>query len=315
MRIIASQIFCNFVIASEETRGIRYLLGGILINIKMNSFYDHHENDGFYDLFSVVSKEDDYFSEQNVQMRLHLLSNDLSHALPIRLLFQQPSVNFYRRKDGFLQMLRISDNNNRILWKLIIDPDFLNFEYSISFTAAKNSDFYQLVFNRFLLQHTFINHHGLIIHAAGGSMHGKGMVFPAVSGTGKSTLSHLLLPFPENQLYSEERIIMRKMNYGWQLWGTPWKGTGEIARNESAPLSALVFLSQAPQTKISELAPSAALRRLLETVSIPWYSQEWTDKGLAVCESLLRDIPAFELAFRPDQTAVQAVADLAASLS
>jgi hypothetical protein len=197
---------------------------------------------------------------------------------------------------------------------LTINPEFSRFEYKLSPEAAERNELHKLFFNRFLLQHTFINHHGLIIHAAGGAIHGKGMVFPAVSGTGKSTLSHLLLPFPENQLYSEERIIMRKMDDGWQLWGTPWKGTGVIARNESASLSALVFLSQAPQTKISELAPSAALRRLLETVSIPWYSQEWTDKGLAVCESLLRDIPAFELAFRPDQTAVQAVADLAASL-
>lgn len=107
---------------------------------------------------------------------------------------------------------------------------------------------------------------------------------------------------------------MRRMNDGWHLWGTPWKGTGSIACNESAPLSALVFLSQAPQSKVTPISPSVALRRLLETVSIPWYSQEWTDKGLAVCESLLRDIPAFELAFRPDQTAVQAVEQLAASL-
>ncbi len=208
----------------------------------------------------------------------------------------------------------LAENGKDTLWCLVVDHDFFCFEYSLSPEAIETIDLFQLAFNRFLLQHTFINHHGLIIHAAGGSINGKGMVFPAVSGTGKSTLSHLLLPYPENQLFSEERIIMRRLDDGWHLWGTPWKGTGSIARNESAPLSALVFLSQAPETKITPLSTSAALRRLLETVSIPWYSHEWTDKGLAVCESLLRDIPAFELAFRPDETAVQAVADFAASL-
>lgn len=218
-------------------------------------------------------------------------------------------------EDNAFKIFYSNEDNSQLLWYIDIDAKFSSFSYKISQkTTSKDKDFGALAFNRFLLQHTFINHHGLIIHAAGGSISGKGMVFPAVSGTGKSTLSHLLLPFSENQLFSEERIIMRRLDDGWHLWGTPWKGTGSIARNESAPLSALVFLSQAPETKITPLSTSAALRRLLETVSIPWYSQEWTDKGLAVCESLLRDIPAFELAFRPDETAVQAVADFAASL-
>lgn len=228
--------------------------------------------------------------------------------------FSDQRIILYKKKTGNLKLRCLAENGKDVLWNLSFDPEFSHFEYSLSPEAIKTSDLFQLTFNRFLFQHTYINHNGLIIHAAGGSISGKGMVFPAVSGTGKSTLSHLLLPYPENQLFSEERLIMRQVNDSWRLWGTPWHGTGVIARNESAPLSALVFLSQAPVTKISELSPSAALRRLLETVSIPWYSQEWTDKGLAVCESLLRDIPAFELAFRPDQTAVQAVADLAASL-
>jgi hypothetical protein len=229
-------------------------------------------------------------------------------------IFSSQRSSLYKTADGTLQLCQLSENRKDILWSLSLDPKFSRFEYSLSPEAGETSDLFQLAFNRFLFQHTFINHHGLIIHAAGGSIRGKGMVFPAISGTGKSTLGHLLLPHSENQLFSEERIIMRQMDDAWQLWGTPWHGTGVIAHNESAPLSALVFLSQAPVTKISELSPSTALRRLREVVSIPWYSPKWTEKGLAICESLLRDIPAFELAFRPDQTAVQAVADLAASL-
>ncbi len=202
-----------------------------------------------------------------------------------------------KNKRDFQLFYFLDDEKKNIDWLIKFDNTFSRFHLSFKDSVSLWGNCSSFFFDRFLFQHTFINHHGLIIHAAGGSINGKGMVFPAVSGTGKSTLSHLLLPFSENQLFSEERIIMRRLDDGWHLWGTPWKGTGSIARNESAPLST-----------------SAALRRLLETVSIPWYSQEWTDKGLAVCESLLRDIPAFELAFRPDETAVQAVADFAASL-
>lgn len=173
---------------------------------------------------------------------------------------------------------------------------------------------YNSAADAFLLQYSFINHHGLIIHAGGGSVHGKGIVFAGTSGAGKSTLSELLDSSPNNRLYSDERLVVRSVDEQWNVWGTPWQGTGSIARNETSPLSALVFLRQAEETKITDLSPSAGLHRLLQVVSIPWYSAEWTNKGLAVCESLIQDIPMFELAFRPDQSAVQLVEHFAAEL-
>ncbi|MGX9727750.1 MAG: hypothetical protein ACTFAK_10655 [Candidatus Electronema sp. VV] len=261
--------------------------------------------------FEIDSAEDKRKNDKRGRVRIFLSKKQFSPQPECQIFFSDTKIKFYKTKNEKYQIIHFANNEKDILWHVTSNHDFSHAEYSFSI-EAKN--LFQLIFSRFVLQHTFINHHGLIIHAAGGSIKGKGMVFPAVSGTGKSTLSHLLLPYPENQLFSEERIIMRRMDDNWRLWGTPWHGTGVIARNESAPLNALVFLNQAPETKISKLPPSVALRRLLETVSIPWYSQEWTDKGLTVCESLLRTIPAYELAFRPDQTAVQAVAELAASL-
>ena len=271
-------------------------------------------NDDIIKVHKFLQPEKSRYCHSDIYLYFFLLSEYSQENG--RILLVQKKFVYRQIGDDYFQLSEFADKKKKeIIWSINIDKNFSRFQYCFFEVIKPCVNYIEYwFFNRFLLQHTFINHHGLIIHAAGGSIHGKGMVFPAVSGTGKSTLSHLLSPFPENQLYSEERIIMRRMNDGWQLWGTPWKGTGSIARNESAPLSALVFLSQAPQTKISELTPPAALRRLLETVSIPWYSQEWIDKGLAVCESLLRDIPAFELAFRPDETAVQAVEQLAALL-
>ncbi|WPD23014.1 MAG: hypothetical protein SD837_00325 [Candidatus Electrothrix scaldis] len=173
---------------------------------------------------------------------------------------------------------------------------------------------YNSAADAFLLQYSFINYHGLIIHAGGGSIQGKGIVFAGTSGAGKSTLSELLSASPNNRLYSDERLVVRSVDEQWNVWGTPWQGTGSIARNENAPLSALVFLRQAGETQITQLSPSAGLHRLLQVVSVPWYSEEWTNKGLTVCESLIQDIPMFELAFRPDQTAVEAVEELAVKL-
>ncbi|MCI5146050.1 MAG: hypothetical protein D3923_11090 [Candidatus Electrothrix sp. AR3] len=196
---------------------------------------------------------------------------------------------------------------------------FSQFDYfGITQKIQLSSNLYQCVqhaANKFLLTHSFLNHQGLIIHAAGGSILDKGIAFAAPSGTGKSTLSQLLLAHSSNRLFSEERLIIRFVNDTWKIWGTPWQGSGNIARNASTPLSALLFLRQAQQTKITPLSPSTGLHQLLKVVSIPWYSKEWTNKGLTVCEALVQKIPMFELAFRPDQSAVQAVQELAASLN
>lgn len=212
-----------------------------------------------------------------------------------------------------------SDTSQRPFVCINVNKDFSEFKHiyfhnELDLQKSGIIDIYRTVANSLLLQHSIINQQGLIFHAAGGRVQNKGMVFTAPSGTGKSTLSHLLLSSSGNKLFSEERIIIRSVGDGWHLWGTPWCGTGSIALNDSSPLSALVFLSQAEQTSIKPLAPSAALHRLLKVVSIPWYSEEWTNKGLAICEELIREIPMYELSFTPDQSAVSAVEELAGAI-
>lgn len=295
---------------------IDILFGGFRIAIKA---YDDilHKHNICADIFPCFSTPKDIFLQMQalaIEFFLKELTLDEVISNKKKKIYLHERTTLCKTGTDSLQLLCLNEEETKTSWELNLNSEFSHFEYSLSSEVITNEALHFLLFNRFLFQHTFINNHGLIIHAAGGSIYGKGLVFPAISGTGKSTLSHLLLPFPENQLYSEERIIMRRMNDDWHLWGTPWKGSGSIIRNESTPLSALVFLRQAPTTKISELSPSVALRRLLEVVSIPWYDQKWTNKGLVVCESLLREIPAFELAFRPDQSAIQAVEQLAVSI-
>lgn len=235
------------------------------------------------------------------------------------LVFSEKYYRIHEVLNGF-QVLRYGVQQQRTPYLTIkTDLQFSDFTYCFHRTSCC-SEKKQAVFpagsalDLLLLKHSIINHQGLILHAAGGSVQGKGMVFSGRSGIGKSTICRLLSQSQGNILFSEERIIIRSHDTGWKVWGTPWHGESKIALNESAPLGTLVFLRQARKTTITSLHPSEALRRLLQTASIPWYSEEWTNKGLAVCETLLQDIPIFELAFRPDHSAVQAVERLAGEL-
>jgi hypothetical protein len=289
-----------------------FKIGEMSIDLKISDLLLKHQSQitGFVEKFiSPLDKEAEVKNIINFSHARHasMLKNVLLHDNYFKLAAEDSGVIYirFRNKDKLNPYISVRVSNCFSYFNLCLHPDSDDFPIiDPSRTAA----------DPFLLQHTFINHQGLIIHAAGGSVQGKGMIFSGPSGAGKSTLSLLLESVPNNRLFSDERVIARSMQDGWHVWGTPWHGTGNIARNENAPLSALVFLTQAEETKITALPPSAGLRRLLQVVSIPWYSKEWTNKGLAVCESLIQAVPIFELAFRPDQTAAEAVERLASSL-
>lgn len=227
----------------------------------------------------------------------------------------------FQHDSGFLVQQFIPGDEKRPLLSIEINKQYTNLKFHFDCDRYlfcypgqyKKINSFSHATDQLLLHPTFLNNHGIAIHSSGGFVQDKGLIFAAPSGTGKSTLAHLLLSH-DNRLFSEERIIARHYQGTWTAWGTPWHGSGNIARNESAPLAALIFLSQAPETKITELSPSKALHRLLQVASILWYSEEWTQKGLDLCEQLIQEIPAYELAFTPDQSAVRAVEQLAAAL-
>ena len=286
-----------------------YSIGGIIFSLE-SDFPVTAEKRFFTEGLSCPADRNDILSVR--------ITSCLRAYSKIDKIFSLQRTNLYTTEEGYLQEFYSTDDKKDLLWTVAVNRTFSQFEYVLhphqDGRVFPVTDPYGSVSGIFLLQHSFINRQGIIIHAVGGSIQGKGIAFAAPSGTGKSTLGRLLLHSPENRLFSEDRLIVRSMNDQWHLWGTPWYGEGDIARNESAPLAAFIFLRQSKKNKINKLSSSDGLPRLLQTVSIPWYSEEWTSKGLALCELLLRDIPVFEFAFMPNQTAVQAVERFAAEL-
>jgi hypothetical protein len=289
---------------------IYYEIGGLSICIDIDSDLNKKIFFDDYDL-NFISND---IKNCNVFIKLtQLLINDDQPSC-LNKIFTHGRMVFYSFLNEYIQMFYETEKMVGKIWNLIVNNDFSRFFYYICENSKEKIYPCKLASSVFLLQHSFINCKGLIVHAAGGSIQGKGLLFAAPSGTGKSTLSRLLSSSSRNHFFSEDRLIIRPLNDVWRVWGTPWRGSGNIARNESELLAALVFLRQSHETKVSPLSAADGLRRLLQVVSIPWHSPEWTNKGLAVCESLIQVIPMFELAFRPDQTAVHAVEQLLAAL-
>ena len=162
---------------------------------------------------------------------------------------------------------------------------------------------------------------GLLVHAAGAILNGRGLIFPAVSGTGKSTLSGLLeTEFPES-VVCDERIAVRpgevrdEATSRWIMAGTPWASTAGIARKTAAPLAALVFLEQAPECAISPIPASDAARRMLPLISVDWKNNELADRGVAALDALLASVPACVFRFPKSAAAARFIAAWAETLA
>ena len=141
---------------------------------------------------------------------------------------------------------------------------------------------------------------GFIVHSCGWSCNGKSVLFPGVSGAGKTTLCRQLLAAGQGVVLSDDRVVLREGADGFRACGTPWPGDAKQARDESAPLAALCFIEKSPEHRLTPIRPAEALRRLLEAASIPWFSSALRDRVLPLVERLVSTVPAYRLGFHPD---------------
>ncbi|HPC19637.1 MAG: hypothetical protein KBC66_08740 [Kiritimatiellae bacterium] len=158
---------------------------------------------------------------------------------------------------------------------------------------------------QFLLTGFLARRRGALHHCAGAICRGRMFLFPARSGTGKSTLSRLLAASGRFAIAGDDRIVTRQRDHQWLAFGTPWPSTAGFSANLSAPLGGIFFLHQAPDNRVEELAPQDALRRLLPVTDIPWYDEAFTAGVLAHCEKLVTSVPMRAFHFRPDPSAVE----------
>ncbi|MBA4386567.1 MAG: hypothetical protein C0404_01220 [Verrucomicrobia bacterium] len=157
--------------------------------------------------------------------------------------------------------------------------------------------------DQLLLMYLLSRGEGVITHAAGLQVEGRGVIFAGRSGAGKSTIVRLLKDSGCSDALSDDRVVVRKRGRGFCQFGTPWPGELKVAANRRLPLDAICFLRHEAVNRMTRLRGIGALERFLPLASIPWYEKSIVPQMVDFCERLTASIPVFELAFRPDASA------------
>jgi len=143
--------------------------------------------------------------------------------------------------------------------------------------------------------------HGILLHSCGIELDGKGILFVGHPGAGKSTMARLWRDGANVPILSDDRIIVRKKERVFWMYGTPWHGEEKFASPSGCPVDTIYFIKHAKKNKIKETDEIEATSKLL-TCSFPPF---WDRKGMKFALDFLSDlsntIPCRELGFFPDK--------------
>jgi len=191
-------------------------------------------------------------------------------------------------------------------------------EVNKNFTKAKvllhypyfdsGQPFYPLEYplDELLFVHFLSQGRGVEVHGCGVSdSQGKGYLFIGQSGAGKSTMAGLWKDQPGITILSDDRIVLRKMNGGFWMYGTPWHGEGRFFSASRARLSRIYFLEKGKKNEVIPYRAAEAIGRLTACSFLPFYKPEPLDFTMAFFEEMMKTVPTVELKFVPDKNVIE----------
>lgn len=148
---------------------------------------------------------------------------------------------------------------------------------------------------------------GVLLHASFVRWNGKGILFTAPSGTGKSTQADLWEQYESAEILNGDRAAIRFVDGKEFAYGLPYAGSSGVYKNEKAEIAAIVVLRQAKENRIRRLSPQEAVPYLYPELTIHRWDKAFVEESWSVILRLLGHVPVYFLECLPEQGAVELV--------
>ncbi len=206
---------------------------------------------------------------------------------------------YYRDKLGNDNVVYYDALSATIIAKITFSPDYSKVKilaYDVKNIYDISSDYYLLNLFDNMLRYCMQMHSSFVFHSSAIGCKDGGVVFSAVSGTGKSTHTSLWLnEFPDAYMVNDDSPIIRlEKNGDVHLCGTPWAGTTGINTNVVIPLKGIVFLEREEKNSIEEISAMQAVGRFLGGIA-PALNSDMFEKSLETLNMILSKVPAYVL--------------------
>lgn len=99
----------------------------------------------------------------------------------------------------------------------------------------------------------------VFLHASQIAVGGKGILFTAPSGTGKTTQARLWQLCRGADILCNDRTLLRRVGERWMTYGVPFDGSAPVCSGVSLPLGAIIHLVQGECDRVERISGLASL--------------------------------------------------------
>jgi len=165
-----------------------------------------------------------------------------------------------------------------------------------------------VILNAMEVDHLMVRTGGIILHASYIIHDGKAILFTAPSGTGKSTQAALWERYRDAKTINGDRTVLLPSDAGVMAYGLPFAGSSGICENQSAPVKAIVYLTQAPVNSVEPMKGLRAFGALWEGVNLCRWDEDDLTLASDMVLKIISEVPIYRLACTPDVRAVEVLA-------
>jgi len=160
-----------------------------------------------------------------------------------------------------------------------------------------------------ILSLLYLRRFGALFHACGIAEGKQGYLFLGTSGCGKSTMAKLWQNY--SLILHDDRIIVRKIQGHFWIFGTPWHSKLGLIKNQGVPLRKIFFLKHGSKNRAVKLTPAEALSRLLIHSTPPiWYNNKIIEYNIEICSELAEELPCYSLEFIPGKRIIDFIKEI-----
>lgn len=145
----------------------------------------------------------------------------------------------------------------------------------------------------------------MVFHGAVISYNGKGYLFTAPSGTGKTTHISLWQQYIENvDIVNGDKPILHIENKEAEAFATPYSGKEGYQNHSSIMLGGICLIKRGAENKIERVSAGTILTEIMNQIFLP-YEADAVVKTLELLDSLLTSVPVYVLECNISEDAVK----------
>ena len=157
------------------------------------------------------------------------------------------------------------------------------------------------------LPNFFMEHSALLLHSSVVCTEGRGILFTAPSGTGKSTQADLWVKYHGAEIFNGDRGLIRQENGAYYVYGSPYAGSSYIYKDKRAPLRAIFVLRQAEHNRLRPMGMKEKFLCLVSQFLLFREDETVMNRQMDAIMKLMAQVPVYMLECRPDRDATDIV--------